>query len=216
MLQAAVLGLAQFAPPRACILQEGHEVGNADNIHTCRPEIRIGGQGRQHHKAAITASHHGNTLRISNAAFAQVEYGMLQIGHGIHTQADIVQALVLVAVAGAAAHIGDEDAIAARNKILNDRIEDGARLAFWTSMHENNDGKPARLLAAWKIHESWYLASIKGWIAHHRRFHEAMTRNAAERAARRPPERPLLYVPHPHVRSVTGAIQREGQALAIL
>src|SRR5579883_3637782 len=41
MFQAAILSLAQLAPPGSGTLQEGHKVGDAHNIDACRPDLWI-------------------------------------------------------------------------------------------------------------------------------------------------------------------------------
>src|SRR5258706_3506335 len=81
VFQAAILGFTQFAPPGAGIFEEGHEIGDTYDIHGYRPEVRIGCDGREHHKSAIAATHDRYLLRISNATLAQPEYGLLQVCH---------------------------------------------------------------------------------------------------------------------------------------
>src|SRR2546422_6622446 len=117
--KTAVLEFAQLAPPGAGVLKERDEIGDANDIYGCRPQIGVGGYGREHHKATITPSHYYNTLWIGDATFTQPVNGVLQVGHRIHPQAHIVQALILVAIASAATHIWFKYSIPPRNKILN-------------------------------------------------------------------------------------------------
>src|SRR5438270_8915277 len=215
MLQAAVLGFTQFTPPGAGILQERDKIGDTDDIYACRPEIRIGCQGRQYHKSAVAAPHHSYAARVGNTTFTQVEYRVPQVRYRVHAQAHIIQALVLVAVTGTAAHIGDEHSIATRDKVLNNCVEDRTGLTFWSSMHVNDHRQTTRLLIAGEIQECRYLASIKGWIVYERGCREGVTRNAAECATCCSPEGTFLYIPYPYIRSIISNIERECQATTI-
>src|SRR5205085_3976658 len=114
---------AQLAPPGSGIFQEGDEIGNADDIDGCCPQVRIGGDGGKHHEAAVAAAHDYDTPRVCDAALLQPERGVLQVRDRVHAQAHIVQALVLVAVAGAAAHIGYEERVALRDQVLRHPIK---------------------------------------------------------------------------------------------
>src|SRR5215472_11257410 len=62
--QAAILGFAQLAPPGAGIFKERHEVGNANNINGCCPEIRVGGDGREYHETAVASTHYRDAFWI--------------------------------------------------------------------------------------------------------------------------------------------------------
>src|SRR5712691_10673632 len=92
VFQAAVFRLAQLASPGAGMLQEGDEVGDAYDIYGGCPQVRIGGDGRQDHEAAVAAAHHCDTSWISYAAVLQPQRGVLQIGHRVHTQTHIIEA----------------------------------------------------------------------------------------------------------------------------
>src|SRR5258708_6058886 len=138
LLQAAVLSLAQFTAPWTGILQESDKVSDPNDVNARRPQIRIGRESREHHKAAIAAAHNGNTTRISDAAITQVENCVLEICDGIHAQTHIIQALVLITITGAAPHIWYKDSIATSDKILNYGIEDRTRLALRTTMDVDN------------------------------------------------------------------------------
>src|SRR5258706_2897127 len=138
LLQAAVLSLAQFTAPGSSIFQKGNKVSDPNDVNARCPQIRIGRESREHHKAAIAAPHNGNTTRISDAAITQVENRVLEIGDRIHAQTHIIQALVLITITGAAPHIWDKDAIATSYKVLNYGIEDRTRLALRTTMDVDN------------------------------------------------------------------------------
>src|SRR5258706_7059080 len=138
LLQAAILSLAQFTAPGSSIFQKGDKVSDPNDVNARCPQIRIGRESREHHKAAIAASHNGNSTRISDAAITQVENCVLEICDGIHTQTHIIQALVLITITGATPHIWDKDGIASSNKILNYGIEDRTRLALRTTMDVDN------------------------------------------------------------------------------
>src|ERR1700687_5053944 len=53
LLQAAVLSLAQFTAPGSSMLQESDKVSDPNDVNARCPQIRIGREGREHHKAAI-------------------------------------------------------------------------------------------------------------------------------------------------------------------
>src|SRR5260221_365302 len=139
VIQAAILRFAHPAPPGTGILKERHEIGDTNDIYGSRPEIRIGGDGREYHETTVAATHHRDTFWIGDAAFTQPEYGVLQVGYRVHAQAHIVQALVLIAIAGAAAHIRCEHGVTLRHEVLNHGTKRRADLALGATMHIDNN-----------------------------------------------------------------------------
>src|SRR5579875_2217068 len=204
VLQAAIFALAQFAPPGMGVLQEGHEIGDTHDVDGGRPQTGIGSDSREHHEAAIAAAHHDDTLRISDAARAQPERCVLQIVHGIHTFAHVIQAHIRVAIAAAATHVGSQHCIPLGHKVLIDRIEDGPCLALRPTVDVDYHRQAARGLITRQEEKRRDLTLVKRRIVDQRRLDKAFARDAAQRAARGLPELCLLDIPDEDIHRSAG------------
>src|SRR5918993_2310499 len=131
-LERPVLGLAQPATVAAGVLEEGDEVGNAYDVHPGAPELGVLGEGGEHHEPAVGATHDRDAL-VSPPA--QPVGCVRQVSYGVHPELDVVEVGVGLAVAGGAAHVGEEDGVAAMQEVLRHGGEGRPRLALRPAVH---------------------------------------------------------------------------------
>src|SRR5215216_6888397 len=123
LLQRGVLGLAQGATVAACVLQEGDEVGDPHDVHSCAPELRVFGEGCEHHEPAVGATHYRDT---PVAALPQPVRRVCQVLDGVHPQPHVVEVGVSLAVSCGPSNVRKKDGEAPAEEVLRHRGERGS------------------------------------------------------------------------------------------
>jgi hypothetical protein len=141
VLERAVLALAEGTPIFGRVAQERHEARDRDDRDAARPAVRLEGEARQHHVAAVRAAVEHRPVGVEAPVRPEPVVQRSDVANRVEPPAAVVEVLEALSVAGRPAHVRLHDREPLTGEVLHERDPHWAALRLRPAVDLEQHGR---------------------------------------------------------------------------